>query len=182
MTPPERPLARDDHGGRWAGIAKHFHFRRLSVTPLCLVLFVLGVTESGCVARRLWIDKGGMTETDKEECAALMTPVRARFTFPASLNPFVAIGEPAAFCGIEGRGVFFPTLHTKVMMYGITDRATQEGILATLKESRRDGFKPLIVRFYENEQWAATFYPDGTQRSLTHEIDQEKLLRQAVFR
>jgi len=147
-----------------------------------LILFVLGVTEAGCVARRLWIDKGGMTETDKEECAALMTPVRARFTFPASLNPFVAIGEPAAFCGIEGRGVFFPTLHTKVMMYGITDRATQERILATLKESRRDGFKPLIVRFYENEQWAATFYPDGTQRSLTHEIDQEKLLRQAVFR
>jgi hypothetical protein len=54
--------------------------------------------------------------------------------------------------------------------------------LATLKESRRDGFKPLIVRFYENEQWTATFYPDGTQRSLAHEVDQEKLLRQAVFR
>jgi hypothetical protein len=96
--------------------AKQFPLRRLAATPLCLIFFVLGVTEAGCVARRIWIDKGGMTETDKEECAALMTPVRTRFTFPTSLNPFVAMDESAAFCGIEGRGIFFPTLYTKVTM------------------------------------------------------------------
>jgi hypothetical protein len=43
--------------------AKQSPFGRLAATPLCLILVVLGVTEAGCAARRIWIDKGGMTET-----------------------------------------------------------------------------------------------------------------------
>ena len=124
-----------------------------------------------------------MTDSDKEECAAILEPLKSRFTFPPSRNPLVKAGDPAAFCGIEGRNIFFPTLYTRVAIYGVVDSAVQNSILDNIRASRRADFKPVIVTFYEQEIWTTSVDPDtGNIRSVRHEIEQEQRLRQKVFR
>lgn len=152
------------------------------VQPLILVtLFTLGT--SGCFLRLLWIDKGGLDDIDKAECTAIMRPVTSRFTFPPSQNPFVEPGHPAAYYGIEGRNFFFPRLYTRVEIYGVADRSKQDAILETVKGARNDGFKPVVVRFYEKEIWTTRIDPQsGLIVGVTHEFEQERRLRQKSFR
>jgi hypothetical protein len=144
---------------------------------------LFAVVTSGCFLKLLWIDKGGMDDVDQAECTTIMTPVTSRFTFPPSQNPQVRPGRPAAYCGIEGRDVFFPTLYTRVAIYGIVDRSTQDAILQTVKAARGDAFKPVIVMFYEKEIWTTRVSPQtGLIVGVTHEIEQERQLRQETFR
>lgn len=155
---------------------------RVSVIRLCLVLFVVVLVDAGCVVRRLWIDKGGMDDVDTEECAALSTPLRAQFTFSASVNRYASPGVPGLFCGIGGRGVFFPRLFTRLTVYGIADRSTQDAIVEAVKKAARPGFKPIIIGFYERELWSVHYGPDGLISGESHDFDKEKLLREAVLR
>jgi len=149
---------------------------------VCIALLVIFST-SGCFLKLFWIDKGGLDERDKRECEAIMTPIRSQFTFPASDNPLAREGESAAFCGIEGRNFFWPTLYTRVDIYGILDRATQDAILASVRTSNRKDFKPIIVSFYEKEIWTQRRDPvTGRLVSARHELEQEKRLRHAVIR
>jgi hypothetical protein len=150
--------------------------------PFILVtLFTLAT--SGCFLRLLWIDKGGLDDVDAAECTAIMTPVTSRFTFPPSQNPHVRPGRPAAYCGIEGRDFFFPRLYTRVAIYGVIDRSKQDAILETVKGARSDGFKPVVVIFYEKEIWTTKISPQtGLIDGVTHEIEQERQLRQEIFR
>jgi len=155
---------------------------QLIAIRLCVLVFVLAIADTGCVGRRPGIDKGGMDEVDRKECSALIAPLQAQFSFPASVNPVSPSDKAAVFCGIEGRGVFFPALYTHVTIYGIVDRSTQDRILEALRKVPRDGFKPIIIRFYERELWTVTYSQDGTTSSQTHDVDREKLLRRAVLR
>jgi hypothetical protein len=149
---------------------------RLAAARLCLLLFIVALAHGGCVVRQ------AMEDVDKEECAALTTPLRARFTFPESAAPAGPAERSALFCGIEGRGVLFPTLYTRLTIYGVADQPTQDGILDALTKVPREGFKPIVVRFYERELWTVTYSRDGNTSSARQEIDKQKLLRQAVLR
>jgi hypothetical protein len=155
---------------------------QLTVRSLCVLVLVLAIADTGCVARRPGVDKGGgMDEADRKECSALIAPLQAQFSSPASVDPVSPADKAAVFCGIEGRGVFFPTLYTHLTIYGIVDRSTQDRILEVLGKVPRDGFKPIIIRFYERELWTVTYSQDGTTSSQTHEVDREKLLRRALL-
>jgi hypothetical protein len=102
-----------------------------------------------------------MDELDRAECDALSTRLRAQFTFPASVNPYVSHDTPALFCGIEGAGVFFPRLYTSVTVYGVADRSRQDAILEAVKNATWPGFKPIIIGFYERDLWTVHYGPDG---------------------
>jgi len=150
---------------------------RLSVFSLALLVVF---STSGCFLKLFWIDKGGMGERDSAECDTIMAPLRSAFAFPASVNPLVK-GEPAAFCGIKGRNFFWPTLFTNIVIYGVVDKPTQDAILASVRTSKRQDFKPIAVTFYEQEIWTV-WDPTGSIPSATHEIDKERRLRSAVIR
>jgi len=112
-----------------------------------------------------------------------MTPVTSRFTFAPSQNPQLGPSRPAAYCGIEGRDVFFPRLYTRVAIYGVDGRSKQDAILETVKGARGDGFKPVVVIFYEKEIWTTRINPaTGLIVGVTHGIEQERQLRQEIFR
>jgi len=150
--------------------------------PFILVT-LLAVVTSGCFLRLLWIDKGGMDAVDEAECTAIMTPVTSRFTFPPSQNPLTGPSRRAAYCGIEGRDIFLPRLYTRVAIYGVADRSKQDAILETVRGVRGEGFKPVVVIFYEKEIWTTRINPEtGLIVGVAHEFEQERQLRKETLR
>jgi hypothetical protein len=78
---------------------------------------------------------------------------------------------------------FFPRLYTRIAIYGVADRSKQDAILETVKGARGENFKPVVVIFYEKEIWTTRINPEtGLIVGVTHEIGQERQLRQETFR
>lgn len=72
---------------------------------------------------------------------------------PAISEPSHRRDKPAVYCRLEQSDPFIKHVRTRVDLYGVVDRPTQEAIIATLRTARQPGFKPILVRFYEREVW-----------------------------
>jgi hypothetical protein len=99
-------------------------------------------------------------DVDLAECHALEAAVVERNVVPPSVS---APRQPGIFCD---RAIQMPFLrrYEKVFVYGVTDRAAQDGIVASVKEFRaaRKGV-PLVVEFFEKENWIT--WSDGNGKS-----------------
>jgi hypothetical protein len=95
------------------------------------------------------------------ECRAIGASVESRTSLPSSVS---APNSPAFFCDKETRGAFFrPFDHVRI--YRVVDRTEQDTVTDSLVHARqRLRTKPIIVDFYEKENWT-TWSDPATGRS-----------------
>lgn len=86
-----------------------------------------------------------------DECRAIAASVEPKISIPASLS---SPGHPALFCDKGIRGVLLKP-YDRVSIYGISDGSQQEAAVAALGQAKQQlKTKPIIVEFYEKENWA----------------------------
>ncbi len=134
-----------------------------------LLVVLLSVLGTGC---GIWADKT-MDDRDFEECRVLETALLAKYTFPDSVW---GRGKRALYCRVEARG-FFGRVYTQVTAYGVIEKERQDEVLATLAERKGRDFKPIIVRFYEKENFE--YWESSTGRGGTRN---EVLLREVIMK
>jgi hypothetical protein len=113
---------------------------------LALMLVVHAVTACAITA-----DMWG-TGQDFEECGVLANAVLDAHHVPPAATTSGSRSR-ALYCGIYQRNPFITHLYTRLTVYEIVDRDEQDRVLATLRQARRPGYKPIIVRFFEKEVW-----------------------------
>jgi len=98
----------------------------------------------------VWILAATTSSWDLGECVAIAKAVEAESIIPASTS---RPGSPALSCDL---GVRYPFLlrFDDIKIYGVTDQGHQDAIIETLKSYRHHTrTKPLLVQFYEKENW-----------------------------
>ena len=114
------------------------------------VLVATGMLQvmSGCA---LIADKS-MYPKDLEECDALSSALLDRYQLAMAATKW-GRGGRAVYCGIHQRQPFIPHLYTEIRLYEIIDRIQQDATIETLRAARMRGYKPIIVEFFEKENW-----------------------------
>ena len=138
---------------------------------------VIGIAllTGGCVFTLL--AQNYYTTEELLECEALMRVLRSEQVPPASRES----GRPVFSCSHEHYGLF-ATRYARVSAWWIVDRRVQDEILVTLREERQrlPEPHPIIVRFYEAENWALSRDVNG---EITGEgRGPERLLRKAFVK
>jgi hypothetical protein len=140
-------------------------------------LMVIGIQflAGGCVFTLL--AQNYYTTEELVECKALVRVLRNEHVLVASRE----CGGPVFSCSHEHYGLF-ATRYTGVSVWWIVDREAQDKVLLTLMEEKQrlPEPHPIIVRFYETENWVL-------HRDVNGEINgegrgPEKLLRKAFVR
>jgi hypothetical protein len=143
---------------------------------------VTGLLAGGCVFTLL--AQNYYTTEELLECDSLVRAVEREHTLPSLrrlVESGVASDGPVIACGHEHYGLL-ATRYARVMVWGIVDGRVQDVILSTLRDERQRLAEPhpLIVRFYEAENWVV-------YRNVVGEIygggrGPEKLLRKAFVK
>jgi len=102
------------------------------------------------------------------ECPGLDQAAASTNVIPESLS---RPGNPAVGCGVERRGMFL-SYYNVVGIYGVTEAAAQQRVLASLTDYyRRAHTHPVRVMLYEKENWTVrqgrngvTFGSGGPER------------------
>ena len=93
---------------------------------------------------------GTTTASDVDECQGIVNKVDSENVIPKSIS---TPSRPALFCDL---GVRYPLLRRFdiVTIYGVTDQGRQAAIIQTIQGYRHEKtHKPVLVRFYERENW-----------------------------
>jgi hypothetical protein len=94
------------------------------------------------------------------ECEAIAESVESRYSLPPSMS---VPGRPAFFCDADVRSVLMRRFD-HIRIYGVIDNSEQESIIQTIKKAREQlKTKPIVVDFYEKENWKT--WSDSTGRS-----------------
>jgi hypothetical protein len=105
------------------------------------------------------------SDTDRQEVAQLVQDLIQRYDFPVKAK---FADRPA----VEG---FARPRRLEIHIYGVTDRAEQDKIIAILHKLRRQvASKPIVVHFIRNEVWEV-----GKDGSRKPRRDREELMRKA---
>ena len=88
-------------------------------------------------------------DVDLAGCHALEEAVTAKHTIPMSVS---SPGQPGIFCD---RAVRLPLLthYEKVYVYGVTEAAEQDAIVATVREFQSQHPARVLVQFIDKENW-----------------------------
>lgn len=114
---------------------------------------------------------------DLEECGVLANAVLDAHDVPPAATTW-GTRSRALYCGIHQRNPFITHLYTRLTVYEIVDRHEQERVLATLRQAKRPGYKPIIVRFFEKEIWNVHITGGGRSEGRGNEV----LLRTEILR
>jgi len=95
------------------------------------------------------------------ECKNLAAAVLAKHAIPDSKS---SPGRPAIYCHLEVQLPFLMR-YDKTYIYGVTDQSSQDSIIRTLQQFRRQSHsRKILVQFFENENWK-TWSSPSTGRS-----------------
>ena len=134
---------------------------RRTPTKLILFCFAISIGTSTCYAVLYAGIISVQTGADRfGECAGLDQAAANSGVIPDSrVHP----GSPAVGCAVERRGLFL-SYYNEIDIYGVTDSSSQAKVLASLAV-HRDSLhtKPLMVVFYEQENWTVTTSRNGTR-------------------
>jgi hypothetical protein len=140
-----------------------------------LIAIATALLTGGCVLTLL--AQNYYTTEELLECEALVRAVEHEHAVPSSRH---WVGTAIA-CGHEHYG-FFATRYATVSVWWIVERRIQDGILLTLRDERSKLPKPhpIIVRFYDAENWA--LHRDVNGEIYGEGRGPEKLLRKAFVK
>jgi hypothetical protein len=117
---------------------------------------------------------------DRLECQVLTDALLRSHVFPVSAVPeWAAEGRRAVYCRIEQTNPFVLDLYTRLNLYGILSEEAQDAILGTVRQARSPSFKPIIIKFYEKENWVIKDYQGGGR---FEGREKEKLLRTVIVK
>jgi hypothetical protein len=88
-------------------------------------------------------------DVDLAQCHALESAVTARNTIPVSAS---APGQPAVFCDRAIQQPFL-THYERVYIYGVTDAAAQDAIVASVRDFQTQHPGKIFVQFIDKENW-----------------------------
>jgi hypothetical protein len=110
------------------------------------ILFLVCSIAYGC-----WYLVSTMPDPDVvDECRAIAASVESKISIPASLS---SPGHPALFCD-KGIGGVLLRPYDRVSIYGVSVDSQQEAAVDALGQAKQQlKTKPIIVEFYENENW-----------------------------
>jgi hypothetical protein len=111
-----------------------------------------------------------MSAADIEECRVLTGAVLEAHQLPPAATAWGSDGR-ALYCGIHQRNPFIPYLYTRITVYEVVGRSEQDEVLATLRQARRRGYKPVIVRFREKEIWNVDVRRGGVSEGRGDEVE-----------
>jgi hypothetical protein len=110
-----------------------------------------------------------MSARDIEECEVLTSALLKAHELPPAATAWGSGGR-ALYCGIHQRNPLIPYLYTRITVYEVVASAEQERVLATLRQAKGPGYKPIIVRFFEKEIWTVEIRSGGRSEGRGDEV------------
>jgi hypothetical protein len=98
----------------------------------------------------LFLITSTISSADLDECAGIVDAIEKENSIPVSISK---PGGPALFCDLGVRHLSMRRFDN-IKIYGLREQSRQDAVIETLKRYRRQVHtKPLLVQFYEKQNW-----------------------------